>query len=212
WSRRATFIAVGTLLAVLCTVFLLKALISQFRRVVDSERSLAEREGRLAEKSLELAKANEQLDAALNNMSQGLCMFDQKGRLVVCNNRFLQMFGLSAEIVGPGCTAREILEHRHATGSFSGDVGQYLDEMSVCLAQGKSFSTTVDSTDGRVITSINLPIPGSGWVGTHEDVTERHRVEAQIAHMACHDALTGLGNRVLFQENMDEALAKVAQS
>src|SRR5262249_9077561 len=142
----------------------------------------------------------------------GLCMFDQEGRLVVCNDRFLRMFGLSAEIVGPGCTAREILEHRHATGSFSGDVGQYLDDMSACLAQGKSFSATAHSTAGRVITSINLPIPGSGWVGTHEDVTERHRAEAQIAHMARHDALTDLGNRVLFQENMDEALTKLAQN
>jgi diguanylate cyclase (GGDEF)-like protein len=209
WRRRAALIAVGTLLAVLCTLFLFRALTSQFHRLADSESSLAEREAKLAEKSLELTKANERLDAALNNMSQGLCMFDKERRLVVCNERFLQMYGLSPDIVKPGCTARELLQQRVATGTLSGDIDRYLDGLCSHLDQGKGFSATAHAKDGRVIAVVNLPVAGGGWVGTHEDVTERTRAEAQIAHMARHDPLTDLANRVLFREKMDEALARL---
>jgi len=209
WRRRATFIGIGTLLAVLCAILLLKALSNQFHRLLNSEDSLAERETKLAEKSHELEYANVRLDAALNNMSQGLCMFDRESRLVVANERYLAMYGLSAERVTPGCPLREILELRKAAGNLSSDPEQYINDLYAQLAQGKGTYLTTYLNDGRVIAVHNSPVADGGWVATHDDITERQRVEARIAHMARHDALTDLGNRVLFREKMEDAIARL---
>jgi diguanylate cyclase (GGDEF)-like protein len=202
WRYRATLIGIGTLLAVLCAVFLLNALGRQFRRLLGSE-------ARLAEKSGELERANARLDAALNNMSQGLLMFDGAERLIVCNERYLRMYGMSAGIVRPGCTLRQLLEYRKAIGCFSEDIDVYIGDLRARLAQGDSIYLTKHLSDGRVIAILNQPVAGGGWVATHEDMTDRQRVEARIAHMACHDALTDLANRVLFQQEMDEAIERL---
>jgi diguanylate cyclase (GGDEF)-like protein/PAS domain S-box-containing protein len=191
WRHRATLIGLGTLLAVLCSVFLLRALARQLR---------------------ELELANGRVDAALNNMSQGLCMFDGDERLVVCNERYLQLYGLSADVVRPGRSIRELLEHRRARGSMDSDIEEYIAVMRAQLAQGKSYYRSINLPDGRVISVVNHPVAGGGWVSTHEDVTERQRVEARIAHMARHDALTDLGNRVLFRDEMDAALARLERT
>ncbi len=209
WRRRATFIGLGTLLAVFCSLILFRALSTQFRRLLNSEASLAEREANLVENSRELEQANARVDAALNNMSQGLGMFDAEGRLVVCNEQYLRMYGLSHDIVKPGCTLRELLEHRKAAGSFTGDADQYLANLRARLAQGRHSYITTHLRDGRVIAVHNQPAAGGGWVATHDDITERQRAEERVAHMARHDALTDLANRVLFREKMDEALNRL---
>jgi diguanylate cyclase (GGDEF)-like protein len=209
WRRRATFIGIGTLLAGLCCVFLLKTLSGQFHRLLTSEASLAEREAQLSENSRKLEQANVRVDAALNNMSQGLCMFDKDERLVVCNERYLRVYGLSPDIVKSGCTLRELLEHRKTAGNFSGDVEQYIVDLRARLSQEKNVYFTTHLRDGRVIAVHNHTVAGGGWLATHDDITERQRFEAQIAHMARHDALTDLANRVLFRERMDEALARL---
>jgi len=206
WRRRATLIGFGTLLAVCCSVLLLWQLAKQFRRVLRSEFSIADRDAKFAQKSRELAQANASLDAALNNMSQGLCMFDKDERLVICNDKYLQMYGLSAELVKPGCTVRELLEVRKTVGNFSGDPDHYLADLRGQLARrdGQHLTTYLD--DGRVIAVHNSSTDDGRWVATHDDVTERVRAEARIAHFARHDVLTGLANRMLFKERMDEAL------
>ncbi|MGP0090076.1 MAG: EAL domain-containing protein [Xanthobacteraceae bacterium] len=209
WQYRATAIAVGTLLAVLCSIFLLRALSAQVRRLIASEASLAEREARLAEKSGELEQANVRLDAALNNMSQGLCLFDKNERLVICNDTYIRMYGLSPDQVKPGCDLQALLEARRRAGHFSGDSDHYVTDLHERLAAGRGLYLTTQLDDGRIIAVNNHPVAGGGWVATHEDITERQRITAQIAHMARHDALTDLANRVLFQERMDEAIARL---
>jgi len=154
-----------------------------------------------------------QLDAALTNMSQGLLMFDSSERIVVCNSRYIEMYRLSSQVVKPGCSLRELLNHRVATGSFlSEDPDRYLSELRAMLAQGKTVSRTTELTDGRVIAVSNRPMEDGGWVATHEDVTEAKQTEQRILHMAHHDTLTGLPNRTAFNEYFAATLERSATS
>ena len=100
--------------------------------------------------------------------------------------------------------------HRKQTGFFTGDVDQYCERIMENVAKGEPFAWVVGASDGRFVHVLNRPIASGGWVATHEDVTERWRSEARIAHMARHDALTDLPNRVLFMEKMNESLARLA--
>jgi diguanylate cyclase (GGDEF)-like protein len=210
WRRRATIIGGGAALTLLGFAFLLRAFLTQFRALSASEKSVTEREARLSEKSGELARANMHFDAALNNMSQGLCLFDASARIVVCNQQYLQMYRLSPAVVQPGCSLHDLITHRKEVGYFTGDVDHYCDRIVENVALGEPFASIVEASDGRVVHVLNRPIASGGWVATHEDITERARNEARIAHMARHDSLTDLANRVLFVEKMDDALAHLA--
>jgi diguanylate cyclase (GGDEF)-like protein len=204
WRQRSASIAVGTLLAMICSFFLLSAVANQVRLLRASEVSLAAKSG-----ELEVAKA--QTDAAVNNITQGISMFDAAQRLVVCNKRYLELYGLSPDVVKPGCTFQEILEFRKSQGSYSKDPGAYVAESSAQVRRGKRFVHTATLPDGRIIAVAANPTSDGGWVATHEDITERHRAEALIAHMARHDGLTGLLNRVEFEQKLSEALNRLSR-
>jgi diguanylate cyclase (GGDEF)-like protein len=204
WRQRSAFIAVGTLLATICSFFLLSAIANQVRLLRASEVSLAAKSG-----ELEVAKA--QTDAAVNNITQGISMFDAAQRLVVCNERYLELYGLSPDVVKPGCTFREILEFRKSRGSYAKDPSANVAESSAQVRRGKRFVHTATLPDGRIIAVAANPTSDGGWVATHEDITERHRAEALIAHMARHDGLTGLINRVEFEQKMSEALNRLSR-
>ena len=73
-----------------------------------------------------LTLEKQRLDTAVNNMTQGLLLFDSSQRLVICNQRYIEMYGLSADVVKPGCSFRDVIAHRKETGSFDGDVEQYV--------------------------------------------------------------------------------------
>ncbi len=146
-----------------------------------------------------------QRDAALNNMAQGLCMFDADQRVVVCNDRYAEMYGLTREDVKPGTTLRQILERRIAGGVYAGATpGDYMRERLAPLETASRFIDELN--DGRAIAIARRPMAGGGWLTTHEDVTEQRRTAARIAHMAHHDALTGLPNRVLLNDKLAHAL------
>jgi diguanylate cyclase (GGDEF)-like protein len=204
WRQRSAFIAVGTLLAMICSFFLLSAIANQVRLLKASEISLAAKSS-----ELEIAKA--QTDAAVNNITQGISMFDATQRLVVCNQRYLEIYGLSPDVVKPGCTLQEILEFRKSRGSFAKDPSAYVAESGAQVRRGKRFVHTATLPDGRIIAVAANPTSDGGWVATHEDITERHRAEALIAHMARHDGLTGLLNRVEFEQKMSEALNRLSR-
>jgi methyl-accepting chemotaxis protein len=126
---------------------------------------------------------NLRMRVAINNMSQGLCMFDGNERLVVCNERYMEMYSLSAEIVKPGCTLQSLLEYRIRNGSFSRDPTDYRHELTSAMAAGHTTSTEVTSKDGRAISVINRPMSDGGWVATHEDITERRNAERERTSM-----------------------------
>ena len=156
------------------------------------------------------AEGRELLDMVLNNMSQGVLMFDQEMRLVFCNRGYIEMYGLSSDIAKPGCTLRDLLKHRIATGTFSDDPEEYIEKVRSDLAGGETSNMIVRSgVEGRVFSIVNKPLAGGGWLATHEDVTERQRAEERIVHMARHDALTDLPNRVLLRERLEHELKRV---
>jgi diguanylate cyclase (GGDEF)-like protein/PAS domain S-box-containing protein len=156
--------------------------------------------------------ANDQrqlFDTILNNMAQGVLMFDQNARLIFCNERYAEMYSLTPDAVRPGTALRELLQHRIAAGNFTGDPDQYVTTVLEQIAKGSTTSDVIKLADGRVITLVNKPIAGVGWLATHEDITERKQAEEQIAHMARHDALTDLPNRVLLRERLEHELKRV---
>jgi diguanylate cyclase (GGDEF)-like protein len=147
-------------------------------------------------------------DTAINNMTQGLLLFDSSQQLVVCNQRYIEMYGLSAGTVKPGCSFREIIAHRKATGSFAGDEDEYCARILQNI--GLRNSMVVETRDGRSIQIVSEPLADGGWVATHEDITERRLAEEQIRHLAHYDALTNLPNRALFHEKLKQELARMA--
>src|ERR1700730_30211 len=139
-------------------------------------------------------------------MSQGLVMFDTAEQILVCNDRYIEMYGLSREIVKPGCSLRELLRHSAETGHLNRNLEQYPSEMLAELAIGKIAYSIVDTADGRKISITNKSMAG-GWVATHEDITERQKAEAKISFMAAHDALTSLPNRRSLREQIERRFA-----
>jgi diguanylate cyclase (GGDEF)-like protein len=154
-----------------------------------------------------LKSANARLDAALGNMSQGLCMFDTSGTLVMSNDRYRELYGLPTDLVRPGCSIHDLLEHRRLVGQFSGDPDQYIASLQSKIEQLETSAQVVELPDGRTISLISRPMVAGGWVATHEDITERRRAEAKISHMARHDELTGLPNRRWLFEQIESRLA-----
>ena len=121
--------------------------------------------------------------SAINNMSQGLCMFDGNERLVVCNQPLHGNVRSSADIVKPGSTLQSLLEYRISNGTFSRDPVAYRRELTDAMAAGNTRSTEVKSKDNRTIAVINRPMPGGGWVATHEDITGRRDAERERVSM-----------------------------
>jgi methyl-accepting chemotaxis protein len=129
-------------------------------------------------------KANATLRIALDNMSQGLCMFDGGTRLVVANRRYFEIYGLSPETTKPGMTLRQLLEHRIQTGSFTGDPDKYIADTLEEVAAGKPINKILEMKNGRVIALANRPLRGGGWVVTHDDITEQRQAEQKHASLA----------------------------
>lgn len=161
----------------------------------------------------ELRTQNMRFDAALNNMSHGLCMVGPDGKLVVCNQPFRELFGIDGETSRPGTSLNAILV-RIGVLLKLGDEGtlQLIREQETLVATQKASSFLREYGDGRVFSIYHHPMVDSGWVATYEDVTERKRTEDQINHMAHHDALTGLPNRAFFLRHLEDALARARRN
>lgn len=132
-----------------------------------------------------MVKRNLLITAALDNMTQGLCMFDDSTRLIICNERYLEMYGLTRAHAYPGCPLHELLEHRKQNGSFFQDVDEYVTAARRRVVEGRVFNNVVE-VHGRIISISNRPVHGGGWVSTHEDITEQRRNDQERDLMAVH--------------------------
>ena len=164
--------------------------------------------GREQEETLRVR--NFQFDTAINNMSQGLCFFDSDHRLIVCNDRFVDIYNIPADRVHPGMKLTEIVDLRIAAGSFPAMTREeYIRWRNDVAVSNVAKDSTVELQDGRTIKIRHRPMPGGGWVATHEDITEQRQSEVKIEYMAHHDALTDLANRVLLNDRLEHALDRV---
>ncbi len=152
----------------------------------------------------ELRRQKLLLDTALGNMSQGLCMYDAQGRILLFNQRYTEMLGRS----GPpqkGQSLLDVLRHQKALNHWDGNPDQEFAAVLASVHAGNTV-TKVISCNGRSIRVVDQPMKGDGWVATFEDITEWQQAQEQISHMAHHDALTDLPNRTLFREQLEKAL------
>ena len=157
----------------------------------------------------EVSLLADRFDTALNNMPHGLAMFDADGRLVVVNRRWFEIMPIDGDSMSSGVRAEAIVASYVDLDVLSErDAGRMLD---VIGRRGLGLSTEqmeLQANDRNVDLTFQ-PMESGGLVVAIEDITEKRRTEARLAHMAKHDALTGLPNRLLFQERLDAALAMV---
>jgi len=195
WRQRAAAIGLGSAILLSFSIYLLRAMTRQVRLLSNSEASLAQK--------------SRQLDAALNNMSQGVAMFDGRQRLIISNTQLAKIYCLTPEQTKPGTPFRAILEARAAVGSVPGDVRNFItDSLDQVSGVGLSHSH-YELRDGRTVYVSLQAMDGGGWVSIHQDITAQKRIEAELERLACHDALTGLANRSLFAEKASAALAQM---
>ena len=133
-----------------------------------------------ARAEIKLREQKFRIDAAVDNMAQGLVMFDADGRVVLWNERYVEMYGLSPGVVTEGCTFLELMTHRKERGLFTGDPEEFYQRNRPRLAEGKPWSNIHNLVDGRTIQTRQQPTPDGGWVSTHADITERREAEAKI--------------------------------
>jgi diguanylate cyclase (GGDEF)-like protein len=175
------------------------------------EQQVTERTAALRAREVDLETQNARFSTAVNNMSQALLLLDGSARLLMCNTRYLELYRLSPDVVQPGCSLVDLLAARVKNGTWIGDPQQYVDMVFALMQGGKPASWLAELPDGRTISVLVHPLPGGGWVTTHEDITERRVAEMRIAHMARHDGLTGLPNRDYLREQLAEKVSQLGQ-
>jgi diguanylate cyclase (GGDEF)-like protein len=173
-------------------------------------------ENAVLEQKNDLARINMQFDAALSNMTQGLCMFDGKRRLVVWNERYAELYKLTPELLQIGTSHEAIIADRISRGILRGDTSTSATTKKLAslnqLPKDAASSRVDEFSDGRFILVTRQPMAEGGWLATHEDITERRRAEAEIIHLARHDPLTGLANRAEFNVKLDSACKRLSRS
>ena len=167
----------------------------------------AERSARLSRLEEDMAVQIGRFETALQHMSHGLVLFDAQHRVVMFNDTFVELYGLPKSSVRPGMSAEELVRERAAAGSFPGrSADEAWSQTRKRLASPTNYRLDQQQADGRTVGVSFAPTPDGGFITVHEDITAQKRAEAHIAHLARHDALTGLPNRRTLEEHLGMAL------
>ena len=159
----------------------------------------------------EIRTQYERLDAAINNMPSGLCMFDADHKLIICNKPYAELYDIAPEYTVPGTSLRTILERRFQNTDQTGSCEEFVLSRLEAVSSRKPWYAVNELRGGKVVAVTHRALSDGGSIATHEDITERRAAEAKIAFLAHHDPLTSLPNRVSFRNAMDDALQGVAR-
>ena len=193
WLHQAEALAFGAAVIVLAIAF------GTIRLAVYIER-LADAQAREAIQT-QVAVQYKRFNNAMDNIVQGLAMYDRNNSLIACNKRYAEIYGLPVELTDPGVTRAQILAYRGNHG-----FGKALSEPR--KEPDGSVLTISELSDGRIIAQRKKKLADGGWVSTHEDITMRHQAEEKVKEMARSDALTGLSNRFEFKQRLEQCLAE----
>jgi diguanylate cyclase (GGDEF)-like protein len=153
------------------------------------------------------------LHAVVDNLGHGLSLYDRHGRMVVCNQQFLDIYRLPPELGKAGTSFRRILEARVAGNTHTGDDGpDYITRRMGAVREQRPLGGIHRLNSGQVISMTHQPMADGGWVSTHRDVTELYNMQAELTHLAYHDPLTGLPNRTLFYQRIGRAFDSIGES
>ena len=166
WQAQTRFIVIAAALSASMIAFILFMIVRQINR-------------QNADARAQLASEKQRLDTALNNMTQGLVLYDSSARIVTCNQRYIDMYSLSRDVVKPGLHYYDLIQHRKDTGSYDGDVRAFCDPIMRDISQGKVNSTIMETPDGSSYVIVNKPLAAGGWVATIEDITEQRKLEQE---------------------------------
>ena len=166
WRAQTRFLIVAAALSAIVVAIILFLIIR-----------LINRQNQEAQQRLESQK--HQVDTALNNMTQGLVLYDASARIVTFNQRYIDMYNLSTDVVKPGLHYYDLIQHRKDTGSYDGDVRAFCDPIMRNISQGKANSTIMETPNGSAHLVINKPLEAGGWVATIEDITDRRKLEQE---------------------------------
>ncbi|WP_255406133.1 EAL domain-containing protein [Novosphingobium sp. CF614] len=162
-----------------------------------------------------VAETSQRLDTALENMHEGLCLFDDDDRVVLCNWRFRELWNLDASNCAPGTALGQLIVagfmNPDGPACADGHLRQFRHILDNTLAEQNSAPVVVELGENRVVSIANSPLPEGGWVTTCTDITEQRRSEAKIEYMALHDSLTGLPNRTGYYRRLDHEIEQAAQ-
>ncbi len=171
----------------LFSLHLLGAVTRQVRFLSDSENSLAQK--------------TQRLNAALNNMSQGLAMFDRDAQLIVCNRRFVDIYLLTADQTKPERRSKTSSTPASRQGACRKALRDFSASAAERAAQNQSSSIVTTLPSGRIVSVTRQPMNHGGWLAIHQDISEQKRIETELEHMARY----GLANRTLFLEKAGAA-------
>src|SRR5271157_106629 len=133
----------------------------------------------LVRQNRSLARKSNIFEITLQNMSQGLCMFDRMQTLVMCNQRYAAIYGLTLDQTKPGTPLREILDARVRNGNCPADARSYIDTRMEEVGRREAHVVVNQFRDGRYIEVNHQPLEGGGWIAVHQDITAQRKIEAE---------------------------------
>ena len=181
----------------------------QVRRIVGAIQDITQRkrlENKLVESERLANEKSEELEVTLANMKQGVSVFDGNAKLILWNQNYIDIFNKPDGEIYEGVCFHELIEAEKARGEFVGDPAEMINDLLERLNAGETVTAQYRTRNGRTISVTQAPMPGGGWVGTHDDITAQVEASARVLYAAQHDTLTGLVNRSLFNIEFETAV------